>query len=115
LGRKAIEAGIALPTPDLSLLIADELAVLKLAAHFPHLIEQAADAREPHRIAFYLSELAASFHSLWNAGNDDPARRFVLPDNPALTAARLALATAIGQVIRTGLAVIGVAAASELH
>lgn len=115
LGRKAVEAGIVLPEADLSLLIADELGVLKLAASFPRLIEQAADAREPHRIAFYLSELAASFHSLWNAGNDDPARRFVLPDDPALTAARLALANAIGQVIRTGLAVIGVEAASELH
>lgn len=114
LGRKAIEAGIARPAPDLSLLITDELAVLKLAASFPRLIEQAANAREPHRIAFYLAELAGSFHSLWNAGNDDPARRFVLPDNPALSAARLALATAVGQVIRTGLAVIGVEAANEL-
>lgn len=115
LGRKATEAGVALHMPDPALLNADELATLKLAASWPRLIEQAADAREPHRIAFYLNDLAASFHSLWNAGNDDPARRFVLPDDPALTAARLMLANAIGQVIRTGLAVIGVAAASEMH
>ncbi len=115
LGRKVAEAGIALPEPDLSLLDADELAVVKLAANFPRLVEQAAEAREPHRIAFWLGDLAAAFHSQWNAGNDDPARRFVLADRPDLTAARLAMARAVGQVIRTGLAVIGVAAAEELH
>ncbi|WP_416907060.1 MAG: arginine--tRNA ligase [Polymorphobacter sp.] len=115
LGRKVAEAGMALPAADLSLLCDDELAVLKLAAGFPRLIEQAADAREPHRIAFYLAELAAGFHSLWNAGNDDAARRFVRPDDAALTAARLALAQAVGQVIRNALAVIGVDAADELH
>ncbi len=115
LGRRLAEAGIALPPADLALLDAEELAVIKLAASFPRVIEQAADAREPHRIAFYLGDLAAAFHSRWNAGNDDPARRFLLPDQPALTAARLALAGAVGQVIRNGLAVIGVAAAEELH
>lgn len=115
LGRKVAEAGMALPAADLSLLCDDELAVLKLAAGFPRLIEQAADAREPHRIAFYLAELAAGFHSLWNAGNDDAARRFVRPDDAALTAARLTLAQAVGQVIRNALAVIGVDAADELH
>ena len=71
-----------------ALLGEDELAALKLAAQWPRLVEQAADAREPHRIAFYLNDLAAAFHSLWNAGNDDPARRFVLPDQLDLTAAR---------------------------
>nr|WP_235927711.1 arginine--tRNA ligase [Sandarakinorhabdus rubra] len=115
LGRKVAEAGIALPAPDLSLLDGDELAVVKLAASFPRIIEQAAEAREPHRIAFYLGDLAAAFHSQWNAGNDDPARRFVLTERPDLTAARLAMAQAVGQVIRNGLAVIGVAAAEELH
>jgi arginyl-tRNA synthetase len=115
LGRRAAEAGIALPPPDLTLLNADELAAIKLAASFPRLVEQAAEAREPHRIAFYLQDLAAAFHSLWNAGNDDPARRFVLADQPAQTAARLALAGAVGQVLRNGLAVMGVTAAEELH
>ena len=115
LGRKLAEAGLALPEPDLTLLDADELAVVKLAATFPRLIEQAAEAREPHRIAFYLGDLAAAFHSRWNAGNDDPGKRFVLTDRPDLTAARLAMARAVGQVIRNGLAVIGVAAAEELH
>lgn len=115
LGRKLAEAGLALPEPDLALLDADELAVIKLAATFPRIIEQAAEAREPHRIAFYLGDLAAAFHSQWNAGNDDATRRFVLPERPDLTSARLAMARAVGQVIRNGLAVIGVAAAAELH
>ena len=115
LGRKVLEAGVALPEPDLALLDADELNVVKMAANFPRIVEQAADAREPHRIAFYLGDLAAAFHSQWNAGNDDATRRFVLADRPDLTAARLAMARAVGQVIRNGLAVIGVAAAEELH
>ncbi len=115
LGRKVVEAGLALPEPDLALLDADELGVVKMAANFPRIVEQAAEAREPHRIAFYLGDLAAAFHSQWNAGNDDAARRFVLADRPDLTAARLAMARAVGQVIRNGLAVIGVAAAEELH
>lgn len=115
LGRKVVDAGIALPTADLTLLDAGELAVIREAANFPRIVEQAAEAREPHRIAFYLGDLAAAFHSQWNAGNDDAAKRFVLADRPDLTAARLAMASAVGQVIRTGLAVIGVAAAEELH
>ena len=115
LGRKVLEAGVALPEPDLTLLVADEPNVVKMAANFPRIVEQAADAREPHRIAFYLGDLAAAFHSQWNAGNDDATRRFVLADRPNLTAARLAMARAVGQVIRNGLAVIGVAAAEELH
>jgi arginyl-tRNA synthetase len=115
LGRKVAEAGVALPEPDLSLLDADELNVVKMAANFPRIVEQAAEAREPHRIAFYLGDLAAAFHSQWNAGNDDATRRFVLADRPDLTASRLAMARAVGQVIKNGLAVIGVAAAEELH
>ena len=115
LGRKVAEAGMTLPAPDLTLLDADELAVIRQAANFPRIVEQAADAREPHRIAFYLGDLAAAFHSQWNAGNDDAARRFVLADRPDLTSARLAMARAVGQVISNGLAVIGVAAAEELH
>ena len=104
-----------LPAPDLSLLDADELALVKLAAQFPRIIESAANAHEPHRVAFYLYDLAAAFHALWNRGNDDPARRFLLSDRLDLSAARLALADAIGQIIRNGLAVMGVAAAEEMH
>jgi arginyl-tRNA synthetase len=115
LGRKAAEAGITLPPADLSLLDDTDLALVKVAAQWPRVVEQAAEAREPHRIAFYLADLAGAFHTQWNMGNDDAQRRFVLADNPALTAARLALAEAVAQVIRNGLAVMGVEAADELH
>jgi arginyl-tRNA synthetase len=114
LHRRAAEAGLSLPEADLSLLGTDELGVVKLAAQFPRVVETAATAREPHRIAFYLYDLAAAFHALWNMGNDDPARRFLLSDQPALTAARLALADGVGQIIRNGLRVMGVAAVTEL-
>jgi arginyl-tRNA synthetase len=123
LQRKAAEAGIALPSsvggeaprPDLALLDDTDLALVKTAALWPRIVEQAALAREPHRIAFYLGDLAGAFHSQWNLGNDDARRRFVIADDPALTAARLALADAVGQVLRNGLAVMGVEAAEELH
>ncbi|HWI86570.1 MAG TPA: arginine--tRNA ligase [Sphingomonas sp.] len=114
LHRRAVEAGIALPEADLSLLDAEELELVKLAAQFPRLVEGAAKAHEPHRIAFYLYDLAAAFHALWHRGNDDPSRRFLVVEDAAITAARLALADAIGQIIRNGLGVMGVAAAEEM-
>jgi len=92
----------------------DELALVKVAAQFPREVEAAAKAREPHRIAFYLYDLAASFHAFWNMGNDDPAKRIILAQDRELTAARLFLATQIGQVIRNGLAILGVQAVEEL-
>ena len=116
LQRKAVEAGIDIAAlADLTLLDAEELALVKQAAQFPRIIEAAALAHEPHRIAFFLGDLAAAFHSLWNRGNDDPSRRFVLEDQPALTRARLELARALAQVIRSGLALMGVAAAEEMR
>jgi arginyl-tRNA synthetase len=116
LHRRAAEAGIDLaPAADLALLDAEELALVGLAAQFPRIVEGAAQAHEPHRIAFYLYDLAASFHALWNRGNDDPARRFLLSDRPEMTRARLALSDAIGQIIRNGLGVMGVAAAEEMQ
>lgn len=116
LHRRAAEAGIDLtPAADLGLLDAEELALVKLAAQFPRIVESAAQAHEPHRIAFYLYDLAAMFHALWNQGNDDPARRFLLTDRPEITRARLALSDAIGQIIRNGLAVMGVSAAEEMQ
>ncbi len=101
-------------TADLSLLDEDELALVKLAAQFPRVVEGAADAHEPHRVAFYLHDLAAAFHAQWNKGNDDPARRFLVAQDPALTRARLELAAGIGQIIRNGLSIMGVAAAEEM-
>ena len=115
LHRRAAEAGIGGGTADLSRLGTEELALVKLAAQFPRTVETAAASREPHRIAFYLYDLAAAFHALWNVGNDAPDRRFLVVDNPGATRARLFLASAIGQIIRNGLAVMGVEAVSEMH
>ena len=89
--------------------------MVKLAAQFPRTVEIAAAAREPHRIAFYLNDLAASFHALWNVGNDRPDRRFLVESDPAATQARLFLAAAIGQIIRNGLSIMGVVAVSEMN
>jgi arginyl-tRNA synthetase len=116
LGRKAQEAGIVLGVPaDLQLLDDEELGLVKLAAQYPRVIEGAAMAHEPHRIAFYLYDLAAAFHALWNRGNDDPSRRFLVEDRPDLGRARLELALAVQQVIRSGLALMGVEAAEEMR
>lgn len=113
--RRAAEAGISLDeAADLSLLDGRELAVAKLAAQFPRVVEAAASAREPHRIAFYLYDLAAEFHALYNMGNDSADRRFLVVEQPALTRARLFLGRAVQQVIRNGLALMGVEAAEEM-
>ncbi|HEX6376822.1 MAG TPA: arginine--tRNA ligase [Allosphingosinicella sp.] len=116
LHRRAAEAGVQVSSPaDLALLDFEELALVKVAAQFPRIVEAAAQAHEPHRIAFYLGDLAAAFHALWNRGNDDPSRRFLIEDNVELTSARLELAAAVGRVIRNGLSIMGVAAAEEMQ
>ena len=116
LKRKAADAGISLDTPaDLYLLDDEELALVKLAAQYPRTIEAAATTHEPHRIAFYLYDLAAAFHALWHRGNDDPDRRFLVENNPQLSRARLELALGVGQIIRSGLALMGVAASEEMR
>jgi len=116
LRRKAAEAGLSLEgEADLSLLDGEELALVKLGAQYPRTVEAAAMSHEPHRIAFYLYDLAAAFHALWNRGNDDPERRFLLENNPQLSRARLELAIGIGQVIRNGLGLMGVEAAEEMR
>jgi arginyl-tRNA synthetase len=116
LHRRAAEAGIDVTgAADLSLLDDEELALVRLAAQFPRVVDAAAQAHEPHRIAFYLHELAAALHGQWNKGNDDPARRFLLAHNQELSRARLELASAIGQIVRNGLAIMGVEAAEEMQ
>jgi len=116
LKRKAAEAGVDLSVEaDLALLDDEELGLVKRAAQYPRVLESAALAHEPHRIAFYLYDLAAEFHALWNRGNDDPERRFLLEDNPQLSRARLELAIGIAQIIRSGLALMGVAATEEMR
>lgn len=115
LNRRAAEAQVAASADHLSLLDTEELALVKRAAQFPRIVESAALAREPHRIAFYLYDLAADFHAAWNAGNDRPDRRTLIADNPALSSGRLFMANAIGQIIRNGLRVMGVEAATEMN
>jgi arginyl-tRNA synthetase len=116
LKRKAADAGVDLSThADLDLLDEEELALVKRAAQYPRVLEGAALAHEPHRIAFYLYDLAAEFHALWNRGNDDPARRFLVENNPQLSRARLELALGIGQIIRSGLGLMGVVATEEMR
>ncbi len=114
LQRRAIEQRLVLEPADPAVLDDEELGLVRLAAQFPRVVEQAAATREPHRIAFYLYDLAAAFHALWNRGNDVPERRFLVSDQPETTRARLSLAAAIGQVVQNGLAIMGVAAAEEM-
>jgi arginyl-tRNA synthetase len=118
LERRAADAfGAALPDglADRGLLGDAELALVKLAAEWPRVVEGAAAAHEAHRIAFYLGELAAAFHALWNRGNDDPRERFLVEGEPALSAARLALARAVRQVLSNGLRLMGVTPVDEMH
>lgn len=94
---------------DLSLLnTEDEIQLVKLLASWPRVVESAAQHFEPHRIAFFLQDVAARFHSLWNLGNDDRSFRFIIAENAQLTTARLGLTTAVMHVINSGLDVIGV-------
>lgn len=115
LHRRAAEAGLADGAADLSRLDTVELELVKLAAQFPRTVETAASTREPHRIAFYLYDLAAAFHAWWNMGNDDPSRRAIQANDAELTRARLFLSRAIGQIIRNGLAIMGVVAVEEMN
>ena len=92
-----------------------ELALIKLLAAWPRQIEAAAEAHEPHRLAFYLYDLAAAFHSQWNRGNDDPGMRFIVAGDAPLTAARLALAQAVAVTVASGLEIFGVEAPQEMR
>jgi arginyl-tRNA synthetase len=92
-----------------------ELALIRRVAAWPQVVESAARAHEPHRVAFYLYDVAAAFHALWNMGNDDPGLRFVQADDISLSRARLALARGVALVIASGLAVIGVTPAEEMR
>lgn len=92
-----------------------ELGLLKKLAQWPRLVESAADLHEPHRVAFYLHELASDLHSHWNRGKDAPHLRFIIEDNPRLTVARLSLIQGIVSVLASGLAILGVRAAEEMR
>ncbi len=92
-----------------------ELTLIRRLALWPRIVESAAIAREPHRIAFFLYDLAADFHMLWNRGKDDATLRFLQADQPKETLARLALVAATAVVIRSGLAVMGVKPVEEMR
>ena len=112
--RKGEEAGFGIDGTNLNLLGDEEIALIREAANFPRIIEAAAKSGEPHRIAFFLGDLAAAFHAYWNIGNDRPDKRFILAHNQATSGARLFLATNIGQVLRNGLKLMGVEAAYSM-
>jgi arginyl-tRNA synthetase len=92
-----------------------EMDLVKRLAFFPELIAGAAGAHEPHRIAFYLYDLAQNFHGQWSRGNDSPHLRFIQPSDRGVTAARLSMVRATAQVLATGLAILGVHAPEEMR
>jgi arginyl-tRNA synthetase len=92
-----------------------ELELIKMLAGWPRLVESAAEAHEPHRVAFYLYDVAGAFHGLWNKGKDDASLRFLVASDAALTAARLALVQATATVIAAGLAIMGVTPVEEMR
>ncbi|NND20958.1 MAG: arginine--tRNA ligase [Silicimonas sp.] len=92
-----------------------EFTVARKIAEWPRLVEIAARNHEPHRVAFYLYELASDFHTLWNRGNDKPHLRFLHEDNPEATAAKIALPRAVGVVISNGLSILGVTPVEEMR
>ncbi|WP_288016152.1 arginine--tRNA ligase [Blastomonas sp.] len=112
--RKAQAEGLSASPEHLELLGAEEHALIALAAQFPRIVESAASNREPHRIAFYLGDLAAAFHAFFNLGNDRPDKRIVMTHDAATSSARLFMASNIGQVIANGLALMAVEAATQM-
>ena len=121
--RQAAEAmpGLDLSQASLSAARADlladdgEMALMKLMAQYPRLIDQAAAAHEPHRVAFYLYDLAQALHALWNKGKDDAQLRFVNHNQPELTLARLALVHAVRCILVSGLGILGVSSPPEMR
>jgi len=92
-----------------------ELALMRRLALYPRLIEAAAGAHEPHRIAFYLYELASEFHALWTRGTALPHLRFIIENDPETTKARLSLIQGLVYVLASGLALLGVGAPDEMR
>ncbi len=119
--RRAAEAGIT--ADDETLQVADlskidhesEVAVAKKLAEWPRLVEIAARTNEPHRVAFYLYELAGDFHALWNKGNDELSLRFIQDGDAATSQSKMALARAVSVVISAGLGILGVTPAQEMR
>ncbi|MGR3409412.1 MAG: arginine--tRNA ligase [Paracoccus sp. (in: a-proteobacteria)] len=119
--RRAAEAGIdvgdaALAGADLSVLSHPaELELARKVAEWPRLVEHAARAHEPHRVAFFLYDIASDLHSLWNRGNEDTSLRFIQDGDPATSQGKIALVRAVGVVISSGLGILGVTPAEEMR
>ena len=119
--RKAVEAGVdvsdaALAGADLSKLSHEaEIGVAKKLAEWPRLVEIAANGHEPHKIAFYLYDLASDLHGLWNRGNDDVSLRFLQDGDNDTTQSKIALTRAVSVVIASGLGILGVTPAEEMR
>ncbi len=111
--RKAEAAGIGEGAPKLE--DEAEIAVAKKLAEWPRLVEIAARTHEPHRVAFYLYDLASEFHALWNKGNERPGLRFLQEDAPEASAQKIALPHAVGVVISAGLGILGVTPVEEMR
>ena len=106
----------ALQAADLQRLTDDmEMALIRTMGNWPRTVEAAAEAHEPHRLAFYLYDLASAFHTLWTKGRDDTTLRFIIEDDVALTTARLALVRAVQTVIAAGLTIFGVEPVEEMR
>ena len=119
--RKAEAAGIVVDDATLygadlaSLVDCAELTLVTKLAEFPRLIEISARSNEPHRIAFYLYDLASDLHALWNKGNDDASLRFIQEGNHATSQAKIALIRATAVVISSGLGILGITPAQEMR
>jgi len=119
--RKAAEAGIAaddatLAKADLSILSHEaELTLARKIAEWPRLVEIAGRTNEPHRVAFYLYDLASDLHALWNRGHDEPGLRFLQEGDAATSQAKIALARAATVVISAGLGILGVTPVEEMR
>jgi arginyl-tRNA synthetase len=106
----------ALAGAEMALLVDEgERALVRAMADWPRILEGAARSREPHRVAFYLHDLASGFHAHWNKGKELPHLRFIRADEVELSRARLALVAAVGAVLRSGLQVLGVEAPAEMY
>ena len=121
--KKAVEAFEGLESSDADLAGADmsrlkdpaEIAMMRAIAAWPRMVEGAAEAHEPHRISFFLYDLASEFHTFWNKGNEDISLRFIIEGDKAITCARLALIRAVALVIASGLEILGVTPVEEMR
>lgn len=121
--KRAVEAFEGLKIGDSDLAKADisllndpsEIAMMRALAQWPRMVEGAAEAHEPHRISFFLYDLASEFHTFWNKGNDDVSLRFIIEGDKAITSARLALIRSVALVIASGLEILGVTPVEEMR